>query len=1312
MCLATDGLTRQFINRFDPTPKNKMIVKNLDIFDRNRFLNVCSLYVKYNFLTCINLFFDKSALLIVFVLSFSFFSYSQTEIIPIFKNGKWAAVDTNLVHVTAFKYDYLESVNKKYLIAKKNGKYGLLDQNGETAIDFKYEDISNHEDKYLIVVKGGTYGIVDYSGNIIVESKYSNIKIKDSTFAILSKNGKHSYYKFKTQEHSGQFDYIKISNGHICILGKDEKLSLLDLKKGYSSGYYSEITQKNNHIFFCEDSLANKYIIDGFNNYSVVKTDGFKFFELRTGMYAYRVDEKLQLTDEHTMARKRIDAQDITPPFELRSRGNSMSSFISGDKFLYFKNKGKIGVLTDGFRKIIEAEYDRVNTYKRNFIVWKGDKKGKISQSGQVLFPAEYTQFFTSGNYWVVRNENGAGICNADYKLIIKPQYESITAVGDNLFLFTKNSKKGIVDASNKTIIPAEYNSIIVESNGFIVWKNNKCGLINPKGRILVKPKYNNIRKLNNKHFAFVHKEKTGVLNANGKIVVKPEYNTITATNNYNIFYIGNFDYEHSTKAQLINRFNLDIPIPKPEKDIIRKRFKTGLINTFGQIILEPKYFSLQISDDIIGNIMTVKEKSSVLVISFENDGRLIEKIRYKNYIAIKKGRKIVRKNYWRRGGEDNLWGLFSYRGAKLINYRYTRLQKNFLNDSNLVKTRVGRKTYGIVNQRNGKVLLPASYKKIYIEDFDIAPVARCFSRSGRVRLINSSGVAVGKGFGYVDNFKDGYVRVNKGGRLKKTCDFKHRVYINQKHKFLKPSCITDDPKWYTCQKGKWGVFDTTASYIIEPKYDFLQKYFRGVFIAELDNKWGVVLPDDSVIVDFKYDEIRHFNNDSLKYLWQAIPYFKVRLKNKWGVIDSAGNQVVESVFDDVEYFGQADKIYFKTIIDFKTTTFGVINKDGKIVLEPKYLEIGEFKNGFARVKIKRRCWNYIDTNMKQLSAECFVKVRNFKENAAAVQSPKGWGHINESGQFIIPAAYSDIGDFNEGLVKVKHYKPAKLFGLIRGKRYYVIMDKQGDVVLNTKTPKCGNVNRGLLVVGKRRKYQVITIKGKRILPSKFRQIIEYPEYGLYQVNNKKRQTALYNHKAELLVPFGKYKKINKFSEGLSYVEGEESGFIDTNGFMKLKVGYKKVNMFSGGLAAVMGKKAWGYINKNAKVVIPFQFYKAGDFKNGVASVVNKQGKHYSIDKQAKILHKVLNRAGQDLFYIKSGKYVGIATKANNFFALPVADVFNTFSEDFAAFGVRKLYGIYNSEGKQLAKPSYIRLEKTSNNLLKLTNVEEIKYVK
>lgn len=91
------------------------------------------------------------------------------------------------------------------------------------------------------------------------------------------------------------------------------------------------------------------------------------------------------------------------------------------------------------------------------------------------------------------------------------------------------------------------------------------------------------------------------------------------------------------------------------------------------------------------------------------------------------------------------------------------------------------------------------------------------------------------------------------------------------------------------------------------------------------------------------------------------------------------------------------------------------------------------------------------------------------------------------------------------------------------------------------------------------------------------------------------------------------YDDAYPFTEGLAAVKtGGKWGFIDYSAVEVIKPIYDEVSSFSDGLAAVkLGK--YGYINRMNEIIIPFQFFNAYPFKNGVAVVNEKQGYKLSL---------------------------------------------------------------------------------------------------
>ncbi len=1243
---------------------------------------------------------------ILFLLLFINIALAQDEIVKVFKNGKCAVMDTSLNLLVPYQFDDINIVNKKYFIVKLNGYYGLFDKTNKQILPIQYQSILSESTKSVIVKQQNLFGICDFDGKELIGCKYDSIVMLDSNFAILKKQDQWQYFNLQVKGISGNYDKISKLGEFYFLLQKGKDKSVYFAPSNSHSSYYTQIDKIRNNLFFCLSSNNQRIVLYNKQQFQIFQTDSFYFKELNSFVFAFRNNYQLHIIDENSINQVDIDADEIYPPFSLKS--NVMASFIAGN-YYFFERNGKKGLLDDRFKIIIEAIYDEIELTNSDLLLSKNGKKGLASINGEIVVPVSYDHFSKSGNYWIVESNNKFGLVDEKGREFIKPQYEKIQIAYLNRFIVTLKGKEGLVDENNKVLIPIEYQSVIGDANALILKRDSKYGLAKPSGDFILEVKYTKVSKINDQYFSFSELGKLGIISARGSLIAKAQYNRISATDNENIFYVLTNRLDSVSTKEVKEKFELDIDVPRDDKPFWW--FNTGIINSFGEILLEPRYYKAQISIDTVTNIFIVKEKASVIIISFEQNGKLIEKTEYKNYLSIKKGRTQAKKNYWKQGGEDNNYGLFSPTEIKLIDYQYKFIKQNFLNNPDLVLTTGVTKGLGIVNEQTGKILLANGYKFIHTEDFKYSRLARCIKKSGAIVLIDTLANIIEKGVSYMDNFRSKYTRINKGGKViistnsaymlpKEDLDGKENIYIDFERIDFK-----------VCAGGNWGVMDTTGAWIIQPKYQFLQNYFRGVFIAVKDKKWGVVTPTDEQIIEFKYDEIRFFT-DTTNKSWSNIPFYQARIGKKWGVIDKEGNMVIKNEFDGVQQITFNGKIYFKTLLDNKSTLFGLIDKEAKEVLSPQFLNIGPFINGFARVQTIKRCWKFINIQITILPTDCFSETRDFKNKLAAVKTKKGWGFIDGSGVMVIPAQYIEVKDFDENLASVKVKEAAKLFGLIKSRQVFVIIDKHGKIVYNTRSAYCSEISNGQMIIKRGKKLQVITVKGKKVLPKKYNQIIENKEVGLFIVQNAKRQFAIFNRKGKLIVPFGKYRIFTGFSEGLCNVEGEKKGFIDTSGIFKFELNYQKVGYFNCGLAAVKIKNKWGYIDTTGKIVISPQYENAKAFNHSIAEVMDDQLHWSFIDNMGKILAP-MNEIDSAGYYIitKNGRK-GIANQAGNIIVNPVAEDIGLFNENYAPFGIQKKFGLFDIKGNQLAESKYMIIDQTIEGLIRLENLGEINYIK
>lgn len=97
---------------------------------------------------------------------------------------------------------------------------------------------------------------------------------------------------------------------------------------------------------------------------------------------------------------------------------------------------------------------------------------------------------------------------------------------------------------------------------------------------------------------------------------------------------------------------------------------------------------------------------------------------------------------------------------------------------------------------------------------------------------------------------------------------------------------------------------------------------------------------------------------------------------------------------------------------------WGIIDLDGKEILEPKYEKIGMFKNRKARVMVNKR-WGIVNWDGNMIIKPVYNKIGYFKNGRAKVLKDGRWGIVHQDGNEIVPPKYEKILDFENGRAKV-----------------------------------------------------------------------------------------------------------------------------------------------------------------------------------------------------------------------------------------------------------------------------------------------------
>lgn len=317
-----------------------------------------------------------------------------------------------------------------------------------------------------------------------------------------------------------------------------------------------------------------------------------------------------------------------------------------------------------------------------------------------------------------------------------------------------------------------------------------------------------------------------------------------------------------------------------------------------------------------------------------DKNGNEVVPLKYDIAHPFKEGLAIVKLN--------EKWGFIDKNGKEVIPPKYDYV---YSFSEGLARVKVGDK-WGYVDEK-GNMVIPSQYE--VASDFSEGLAAvRKYKGAGEWNYIDKSGnVVLSNQYDWSGSFSNGMAIVYN---------------------------YEDTTSGYEVQK--YGLIDRTGKEIVPVKYDFIDSFSEGLAGVKLNGKYGFIDTKGNVVVPLKYDYVAPFKEG------MAL----VRINYKWGFIDKNGNEVIPIQYDDAYSFsdglatvalglkyGYIDKTG-REVIPIKYEylcssfseglaavmfyvesedeyNFGYIDKEGNIVIAPRYWPGNHFKDGITIVE-------------------------------------------------------------------------------------------------------------------------------------------------------------------------------------------------------------------------------------------------------------------------------------------------------------------------------------------------------------------------
>lgn len=351
---------------------------------------------------------------------------------------------------------------------------------------------------------------------------------------------------------------------------------------------------------------------------------------------------------------------------------------------------------------------------------------------------------------------------------------------------------------------------------------------------------------------------------------------------------------------------------------------------------------------------------------------------------------------------------------------------------------------------------------------------------------------------------------------------------------------------------------------------------------------------------------------------------------------------IIFLLFLSKDVFGQTNRLF--RIVENERV--GYIDKNGKVIIQPKY------KNGF-----------------------------DFSEELAPVRLNGKYGFIDKEERFVIQPKYDFATSFYNGIACV----------YLDGKPSFI--NKNDKIVLGKQYTSITFINQNLAIVGTpTSKKAIIDLNLKKLLTDTIYNSIGEFKNGIAVVGklNKKKKNnqidyAVIDSVGNYIVPFGKYEEIHAFVDGYARVaiydksdeEGSIDGVIDSKGNLLFQRPYLNGSYisddFHDGLALVYLHKEkkdetstddsyQGYINLKGEIVLndTINDY-LKNFSFGRTFIEDK-------DDNYRLMDTKLNQVGSETFS---------STQSDG------------FKNGFAIVENKNYWGIIDTNGKYVAEPKF-----------------------
>jgi len=379
-----------------------------------------------------------------------------------------------------------------------------------------------------------------------------------------------------------------------------------------------------------------------------------------------------------------------------------------------------------------------------------------------------------------------------------------------------------------------------------------------------------------------------------------------------------------------------------------------------------------------------------------------------------------------------DLYGFMNHKGIEIYSPQYESL--NLFSEGLSLAMKNGQ--YGYVDKLNNVVIpFQFDYATDFISGRAIVEVG------GKSGVINRSGkLILPLEFVELGQFSDGLIYASRDS-LYGYYDLQGNNIIPEKFSDVFPF---SNGKAKVVINSKQAIIDSLGNYIIEPVHKEVY-YFSDTLLVFRDSiLFGIKSLKNKIIVKPTYEYISPLHNGRSIMIYN----------NKLGYLNELGVKIIKPMYDVIPNYLQIC-VFHENFAKIRLKgKYAIIDKNGKYVLNPEYIGLGEVSKLVAFNKGKQ--WGYINLEDKTTTIlPLFDFASSFHYGLAIVDVKGLQGVINEKAKWIIPAIFTNVKLIADNFYLV--YNGAK----------YGLYALSGDQLIPLEYDQIRSISNDLLVLNK-----------------------------------------------------------------------------------------------------------------------------------------------------------------------------------------------------------------------------------------------------